>query len=229
MDWARFGLVVLRSTWDYAERRDAFLAWARALPRVLNPRPGARVEHRQAAVPQRSRRRRGPGRADRVRRAGRGVLAAGRRVRREAGDLRRRSQLGAVRRRRRSRRATRRSDPRRRAHGDGAARSGRHHRDRPRLHRRLVLARSLAPRAAARRRRPRGLLPRRGAGRGGGDAPRPRGRRRALACAPDELLYGRVDLVDGAVLELEITEPSLYLGFGQRAAAAFAAAIATRL
>src|SRR4029078_8950835 len=37
VEWAPFELVVLRSTWDYAERRDAFLAWARSLPRVLNP------------------------------------------------------------------------------------------------------------------------------------------------------------------------------------------------
>ena len=36
VDWSRFALVVVRSTWDYPPRRDAFLAWARALPRVLN-------------------------------------------------------------------------------------------------------------------------------------------------------------------------------------------------
>jgi len=36
VEWAGFDLVVVRSTWDYAERRDAFLAWAAALPRVLN-------------------------------------------------------------------------------------------------------------------------------------------------------------------------------------------------
>jgi glutathione synthase/RimK-type ligase-like ATP-grasp enzyme len=29
----------VRSTWDYAERRDAFLAWAESLPRLLNPLP----------------------------------------------------------------------------------------------------------------------------------------------------------------------------------------------
>jgi glutathione synthase/RimK-type ligase-like ATP-grasp enzyme len=44
-----------------------------------------------------------------------------------------------------------------------------------------------------------------------------------------ELLYGRVDLVDGVVLELEIAEPSLYLGFGEGAAERMAAAIAARL
>lgn len=37
VDWSRFELVVLRSTWDYAERRDEFLAWVERLPRVVNP------------------------------------------------------------------------------------------------------------------------------------------------------------------------------------------------
>ena len=36
VDWARFDLVVVRSTWDYPNRRDDFLAWAESLPRVLN-------------------------------------------------------------------------------------------------------------------------------------------------------------------------------------------------
>jgi glutathione synthase/RimK-type ligase-like ATP-grasp enzyme len=36
VDWTAFDLVVVRSTWDYAERRDAFLEWAASLPRVLN-------------------------------------------------------------------------------------------------------------------------------------------------------------------------------------------------
>jgi glutathione synthase/RimK-type ligase-like ATP-grasp enzyme len=31
--------VVIRSTWDYSERRDAFLTWAASLPRVLNEAP----------------------------------------------------------------------------------------------------------------------------------------------------------------------------------------------
>jgi hypothetical protein len=52
---------------------------------------------------------------------------------------------------------------------------------------------------------------------------------RALAAAPGELLYGRVDLVGGSVLELEVAEPSLYLAFGDRAAERFAAAIVKRL
>lgn len=35
VDWSR-GLVVLRSTWDYHARHDAFLDWVGRLPRVLN-------------------------------------------------------------------------------------------------------------------------------------------------------------------------------------------------
>jgi len=36
-DWRAYDLVVVRSTWDYTSRRDAFTAWAESLPRVLNP------------------------------------------------------------------------------------------------------------------------------------------------------------------------------------------------
>ncbi len=36
VDWSGFDLVVVRSTWDYAARRDEFLAWADAVPRLLN-------------------------------------------------------------------------------------------------------------------------------------------------------------------------------------------------
>jgi glutathione synthase/RimK-type ligase-like ATP-grasp enzyme len=36
VDWARFDLVVIRSTWDYPDRREQFLAWAESLPNVLN-------------------------------------------------------------------------------------------------------------------------------------------------------------------------------------------------
>jgi glutathione synthase/RimK-type ligase-like ATP-grasp enzyme len=36
VDWAGFDLVVVRSTWDYADRRWDFLAWAESLPHVLN-------------------------------------------------------------------------------------------------------------------------------------------------------------------------------------------------
>lgn len=36
VDWDRFDLVVIRSTWDWSARRDEFLAWVHALPRVVN-------------------------------------------------------------------------------------------------------------------------------------------------------------------------------------------------
>jgi hypothetical protein len=36
VDWSRFGLVVLRSPWDYARRRDEFWRWARGVPRLAN-------------------------------------------------------------------------------------------------------------------------------------------------------------------------------------------------
>jgi glutathione synthase/RimK-type ligase-like ATP-grasp enzyme len=34
VDWASFGLVVVRSTWDYARRRSEFLEWARMVDQV---------------------------------------------------------------------------------------------------------------------------------------------------------------------------------------------------
>lgn len=36
IDWDRFDLVVVRSTWDYPGRREEFLAWAEGLPQVIN-------------------------------------------------------------------------------------------------------------------------------------------------------------------------------------------------
>lgn len=36
VDWDRFDLTVVRSTWDYTERRDQFVAWAHAVPRLVN-------------------------------------------------------------------------------------------------------------------------------------------------------------------------------------------------
>jgi hypothetical protein len=37
VDWAAFDLVVLRSPWDYPAHRDAFVAWAASVPRLANP------------------------------------------------------------------------------------------------------------------------------------------------------------------------------------------------
>jgi hypothetical protein len=36
-DWAAYDLAVLRSPWDYVPRRDEFVAWARQVPGLLNP------------------------------------------------------------------------------------------------------------------------------------------------------------------------------------------------
>lgn len=37
VDWEAFDLVVIRSTWDYADRRAEFLDWARGVARLANP------------------------------------------------------------------------------------------------------------------------------------------------------------------------------------------------
>jgi hypothetical protein len=49
----------------------------------------------------------------------------------------------------------------------------------------------------------------------------------ALPSARDELLYARIDVLPGLkVLEVELTEPSLFIGYADGAAERFAAAIA---
>lgn len=37
IDWSAYQLAVLRSPWDYVPRRDEFVAWAAAVPRLANP------------------------------------------------------------------------------------------------------------------------------------------------------------------------------------------------
>jgi glutathione synthase/RimK-type ligase-like ATP-grasp enzyme len=37
LDWDRFDLVVLRSTWDYPDRLAQFLSWVAGVPRLANP------------------------------------------------------------------------------------------------------------------------------------------------------------------------------------------------
>jgi hypothetical protein len=39
VEWTDFELTVIRSTWDYARDRPAYLAWARGVERLLNPYP----------------------------------------------------------------------------------------------------------------------------------------------------------------------------------------------
>lgn len=37
VDWSHYALVLVRSTWDYRLRRDEFLTWAERVPRIVNP------------------------------------------------------------------------------------------------------------------------------------------------------------------------------------------------
>lgn len=43
VDWGSYDLTVLRSTWDYTARREDFLAWAEQVPRLQNPAPVVRA------------------------------------------------------------------------------------------------------------------------------------------------------------------------------------------
>ncbi|MEV6925773.1 hypothetical protein AB0M46_14905 [Dactylosporangium sp. NPDC051485] len=36
VDWSAYDLAVIRNTWDYARRREEFVAWARGVPRLAN-------------------------------------------------------------------------------------------------------------------------------------------------------------------------------------------------
>jgi len=229
VDWSRYDLVVLRSTWDYAERRDAFLAWARSLPRVLNPVPvlewntdkqryltdlaaaGVPVVPTEFVAPGETLS--PPAGAFVVKPA---ISAGGRSSARFAGRDAAAAQLVA------------------RIHSDGRtamiqpdlgdvteidlvyidgsySHALSRHVPLPAAGDREVfyLDEELGPAEATARDR--------------------EVAEQALACSPGEVLYGRVDLVDGAVLELEIAEPSLYLGFGEGAATRLAESIAARL
>jgi glutathione synthase/RimK-type ligase-like ATP-grasp enzyme len=230
VDWSGYDLVLPRATWDYAERRDAFLDWAASLTRVLNPLPvlewntdkqryladlaaaGVPVVPTVFVVP--GRELEPPEEPFVVKPA---ISAGGRRSARFEPD-----QLDAAR------------DLIVRIHADGrtamvqpflgdAVETGLVYVDGRYSHavRRgvplpeageqdvLYLDEELDETDATR------------ADRAVAEA--------ALACAGMELLYGRVDLMAGVVLELEVTEPSLYLAYGEDAAARFAVAIARRL
>jgi glutathione synthase/RimK-type ligase-like ATP-grasp enzyme len=230
LDWAGFDLVVLRSTWDYAERRDAFLAWAGSLPRVLNSLPvlewntdkqryltdlaaaGVSVVPTEFLAP--GQELDAPDGAFVVKPA---ISAGGRSSARfEPGEDAAARALVA------------------RIHADGRTAmvqpylgdveevdlvfiDGAYSHA---LHRRVPLP------AAGDREVFYLDEELRSARASGSDR---LVAERALAVAPGELLYGRVDLVQGAVLELEIAEPSLYLGFGEGAADRLAHAIFGRL
>jgi glutathione synthase/RimK-type ligase-like ATP-grasp enzyme len=230
VDWSRFDLVVLRSTWDYAERRDAFLAWARSLPWVLNPVtvlewntdkeryltdlaaagvpvvPTVFVPPGSALDP--------PARPFVVKPA---ISAGGRssarfqpgeadaahalvtRIHAEGRTAMVQPYLGEV-------------EETDLVYIDGGFSHALHRRvPLPAAGDRAVFYLDEKVRPAEATAEDRVVA------------------EQALAAAPAELLYGRVDLVDGAVLELEIAEPSLYLEFGDGAAVQLAAAVNRRL
>ena len=42
VDWTAYDAVLIRTTWDYMERRERFVAWAETVPRLYNPAPVVR-------------------------------------------------------------------------------------------------------------------------------------------------------------------------------------------
>jgi glutathione synthase/RimK-type ligase-like ATP-grasp enzyme len=229
VEWDAFDLVVLRSTWDYAERRDEFLAWARSLRHVENPVPLLEwntdkryLEQLAAAgvptVPTR-------------------FVAPGAAFEPPAGSFVVKPSVSA------GGRSSARFGPQdvdaahaliAEIHAEGRTAmiqpylSGAEEKAvvyiggeySHALLRRvplpaagslsvLYLEEELAPADSSAEDRETALA--------------------ALACAPGTPLYARVDLLGGAVLELELTEPSLYLEFGEGSAERLAYAVSARL
>lgn len=229
MDWSAFDLVVVRSTWDYAERRADFLAWASSLPHVLNPLPVLEwstdkerylTDLERAGVPvvptrflRPDDRFEPPGGPFVVKPA---VSAGGRSTARfEPEECEAAEELvGRI--HREGRVAMVQLDL-----GEleevGLVYVGADYSHAVR--RRVSLPSSTA--------QP-GLSLAEQTGPHQASAAERAVAERALAAAGDGLLYARVDLAGGAVLELEAAEPSLYLGYGNGAAARFAAAISQR-
>jgi glutathione synthase/RimK-type ligase-like ATP-grasp enzyme len=229
VEWDSFDLVVLRSTWDYAERRDEFLAWARSLRRVLNPVPLVEwntdkryLEHlSRAGVPTVPTRFVAPGAAFEPP-AGSFVVkpsvsAGGRSSARFAPDEADAAHALVAKIHAEGRTAmiqpyVSRAEEKALVYVGGEYSHALLRRvplpaagSRPVLY----LDEELAPAEAS--------------------ATERKIAEAAAACAPGEPLYARVDLLGGAVLELELTEPALYFEFGSGSAERFAAAIAARL
>jgi glutathione synthase/RimK-type ligase-like ATP-grasp enzyme len=229
IDWSAFELVVVRSAWDYAERRDAFLDWARSLRRVLNPVPVLEwstdkqrylTDLERAGVPVVPTVFVAPGEAFQPPRepfvVKPSVSAGGRSSARfEPGEFASARALVS------------------RIHADG--RTAMMQPFLGDVEETALVYIDGAYSHALRRRVP---LPTAAAEvlyleeqleaaqatageRSVADA--------ALAAAPDGLLYARVDVAKEMVIELELAEPSLYLSFGAGTAARFAAAINRRL
>ena len=228
VDWARFDLVVVRSAWDYAERWREFLVWAEGLARVENPlsvlRFGVDKERYLAALAAAGvpvvptsfvhpgERFAPPGEAFVVKPA---ISAGGRRSARfEAGDEAARALVGEI-------------------TGVGGTAMVQPLVDNADERALVYLggrySHSLSRRAAL----PLGrtaevLYLEEKLGPHEATAEEQRVAEAALALVPGPTLYARVDLLGGAVLELEIVEPSLYLAHSPSAADMFATAISAR-
>ncbi len=230
VDWPAFDIVVLRSTWDYAERRDAFLDWARSLPRVLNPVPVLEwntdkqrylTDLDAAGVPIVPTAFVEPGQGialpDEPFVVKPAISAGGRSSARfepaQAGAARALvARIHAEGRTAMVQPHLGDADETALVYVDGAySHAVRRRVPLPAAGERAVfyLDEELGPAEATTADQVVAAA--------------------ALACAPGRLLYARVDLLGGSVLELEITEPSLYLGYDPGAAARFAAAISQRL
>lgn len=241
--WAAFDLVVVRSAWDYAERRDAFLEWAASLPRVLNPLPvlewstdkGRYLRDLAAAgvptVPtafvdpgepfprgapdQPQRNPRGPEAPPPLWRpfAVKPAVSAGGRSSAWFDDVDAGAELV------------------RRIHADGRTAM-----IQPYLGEVTETALVFVGGSYSHALRRQVGLPAAGAqdllyleeelGPAEASAAEREIAEHALTLAPGRLLYGRVDIAAGMVLELELAEPSLYLSFGEGAVERFAASIA---
>jgi glutathione synthase/RimK-type ligase-like ATP-grasp enzyme len=226
-DWDRFDLVVLRSTWDYAERRDEFLRWARSLLRVLNDVPllewntdkryltdleagGVPIVPTAFVSPRE--RFDAPDEPFVIKPS---ISAGGRSSARFDPDDRAAADVLVRRIHAEGRTAmvqpfVQGEDETALVYIDGTY-SHSLRRDVPLPsggdESVLYLAEELAPAEAT--------------------ADERRTADAAIACVPGEPLYARVDLLGGAVLELELTEPSLYLAYGEGSADRLAVAIAT--
>ena len=245
VDWAAFDLVVVRSTWDYQERHDAFLAWAHGIgERLVNP-PGVLAWNTDKRYLQELAFAGLPVVPTALVEPGATFTPAAVRVRRQADGQRRVARHGALHAHDEgdARRRARRRDPRIGPHRDGPAlrRLGRRaRRDRAAVLRRRVLARDpQGPAAGARRRADDRRLRGRAHPAARGDRGRARGGQQIVDWATerlgvDALTYARVDVVEDAggapiLLELELTEPSLFFAGDAARLARFAAAVRRRL
>jgi len=230
VEWDRFELVVVRSAWDWAERRREFLGWAEArAARIENPPPvlrfgvdkerylGALADAGVPIVPTAfvwaGETFEPPGEAFVVKPA---ISAGGRRSARfEAGDTAALGLVEAI----TSAGETAMVQPlvtgapeTSLVYVDGAfshSLARRASLPSGRAEEVLYLDEELGPHQA--------------------DAQERRVAGAALALVPEPWLYARVDLLGGLVLELEVVEPSLYLSFSPSAADTLAAAVADRL